>query len=73
MNNLLVKKHVNSIAILVFVFSFSIIMTFEPAIIFKKDGSLRNFGVGYKQKTIAPAWLIAIILAIFSYLFALLH
>ena len=35
--------------------------------IFENDGSLRHFGMGYSKRSIIPAWLFAIILAIFSY------
>ena len=34
---------------------------------YNKDGSLRQFGIGYQKKTILPAWLIAIVVAIMSY------
>jgi hypothetical protein len=35
---------------------------------YNEDGSFREFGIGYKKKTVVPAWLVAIIVAIFSYL-----
>ena len=40
----------------------------KPTIIFDKNGKLREFGIGYKNKTILPIWLAIIIIAIFSYL-----
>jgi hypothetical protein len=38
---------------------------------YNEDGSLRQFGIGFQRKTVVPAWLVAIILAILSYLFVL--
>jgi hypothetical protein len=33
----------------------------------EKNGSFRQFGVGYKNTTILPLWLVSIMLAILSY------
>ena len=68
MNRLFVRRHVNTFAILLFVTLFVILNYVKPAIIFKDDGSLREFGVGYKNKTILPIWLATIMLAFLSYL-----
>ncbi len=46
---------------------------FKPAFIFKRDGTLREFGLGFRNKTVIPAWLLAIILAIISYLSVLYY
>jgi hypothetical protein len=56
-----------SIAILLLLFGFFIIYVFKPTIIYNKDGSLRQFGVGYRKKTVFPMWLVVFILAIFCY------
>ena len=45
----------------------------KPAFLYNRDGSIRDFGVGYKNKTIVPLWLFSIILSIFSYLFVLYY
>ena len=73
MNRLFVRRHVNTFAILLFVTLFVILNYVKPAIIFKDDGSLREFGVGYKNKTIVPIWLATIILAFLSYLAVLYY
>ena len=52
---------------------FGIVMMLKPDFLFKNDGSIREFGVGYKNKTILPIWLLAIILGILSYLFVLYY
>ena len=57
-----------SITIIVFVLSYYLIQCCAPSFLYKKNGELRQFGIGYKEKTILPAWLISIVLAILSYI-----
>ena len=45
----------------------------KPAFIYNADGSLKQFGLGKKSKTVIPIWFISLILAIFSYLFVLYY
>ena len=52
---------------MLFVTCFYYICFTQPKCFFKEDGSVRQFGIGYKKKTILPIWLAAIILAILSY------
>jgi len=54
-----------------FVIIFCAIQMVAPHFLYNEDGSLRQFGIGYKKKTVIPNWLVALILAIFSYLFVL--
>ena len=56
-----------------FLVLFIIVITFKPGFVFDKNGKPREFGLGYKNKTVVPIWLIVIILAIFSYLFVLYY
>jgi len=35
---------------------------------YNEQGGFRQFGIGYKQKTVIPIWIAAIVLAILSYL-----
>ena len=60
-----------NIAIGIFIVLFTIIHITKPVFIYNNDGGFRQFGVGYKHKTVIPIWLVAIILAILSYLFVL--
>jgi hypothetical protein len=39
----------------------------KPAFLYNKDGTLREFGVGFKKRTVVPLWLITIFIAIISY------
>jgi ABC-type multidrug transport system permease subunit len=62
-----IQKNVTVVSIILFVIIFSIIQFTKPAFLYKKDGSIREFGVGYTNKTILPIWLLSIILGILSY------
>lgn len=61
-----------NIAILIFLLAFAVIHIYKPMLMYTKEGGFRPFGVGYKHKTVVPIWIIAIILAIFSYLAVLM-
>ena len=67
MERAVVRKHIVSTAILIFLFSYSVILMSKPHFLFNKDGSLREFGIGYKKRTVIPAWLLSIVLGILSY------
>jgi hypothetical protein len=56
-----------SIAILIFLVIFSIIHYLKPGLLYTKEGGFREFGVGYRNKTVIPIWVVSIILAILSY------
>jgi hypothetical protein len=58
-------------AILIFLILFSLVHYTKPGFAYNRHGGFRTFGIGYKHKTVVPIWLIAIILAIFCYLFVL--
>ena len=55
------------IAILLFIMVLSAIHSLKPRIIYNEEGGFRQFGIGYKQKTIVPIWIASIILAILCY------
>jgi len=57
-----------NIAVFIFLVLFTIIHITKPVFIYNNEGGFRQFGVGYKHKTVVPIWLVAIILAILSYL-----
>ncbi len=67
-NIFFIRQNLTFFSIALFIIIFSAIFFIKPLFLFKPDGSLRDFGVGYKNKTIMPFWLLSIILAIFSYL-----
>jgi len=57
-----------NIAVFIFLMLFTIVHITKPTFIYNNEGGFRQFGVGYKNKTVIPIWLVAIILAILSYL-----
>jgi hypothetical protein len=61
------KQNTLIYAILVFLILFSIFHYIKPGFAYNELGGFRQFGVGYKNKTIFPIWVVAIILAIFSF------
>ena len=45
-----------------------------PGFLYYPEGAgLRSFGVGYRNKTILPLWLLTIVLAIVSYFFVICY
>jgi uncharacterized membrane protein YozB (DUF420 family) len=67
------RNNITLVSILLFIIIFVIIHIIKPDFLYYKDGSIREFGVGYKNKTIMPLWLFSIILGILSYLAVLYY
>lgn len=68
MNRMYLRKNITYISVIIFLIFFSMIYYFKPQFAFNDDGTIKNFGVGYKSKTVVPLWLVVIFLAIFIYL-----
>jgi hypothetical protein len=68
-----VNTHKVNIAILLFLALFSIVHITKPSLLYSDEGGFRQFGVGYRHKTVIPIWGVAIVLAIFSYLAVLAY
>jgi hypothetical protein len=66
-NQFVSREALSIIAVFIFIILFGIINAFRPSIIYNKDLSFRRFGIGYKNKTVVPIWLMSIILAILVY------
>ena len=60
-------------SIVLFLILFGIIIFGNPSYLFMQDGSFRQFGIGYRNKTIFPIWLLSIILGILCYLYVLYY
>jgi len=56
------------IAIALFLIIYGIIQIIKPSCFYNTDGSFREFGIGYRNKTILPIWLMSIVLGILCYL-----
>jgi hypothetical protein len=68
-----IRQHITLISIILFVFVFGLIVMIKPAFLYNRDGSVREFGIGYKNKTILPIWLLSLILGIASYLIVMFY
>jgi len=68
-----VRENITLFAIILFVIIFGTIQLMKPNCFYNRDGSLRDFGVGYRNKTILPVWLLSILLGILSYLAVLYY
>jgi hypothetical protein len=65
------RKNKTLAAIIIFLMIFGIVQLMKPSFLYARDGSIREFGVGYRNKTILPLWLFSIILGILSYIIVL--
>lgn len=68
-----IRKNVPLVSIILFIIIFGSIQILKPSFLYNKDGSLREFGVGYKNKTILPVWMLSLVLGILSYLLVLFY
>ena len=68
-----ILNHISAVSIIIFIVAFAIVQLTRPAILYNADGSLKQFGLGKRSKTVIPIWLVTMILAIFSYLFVLYY
>jgi uncharacterized membrane protein YozB (DUF420 family) len=69
----LIRENITFVSILLFLIIFGIIQMIKPKFLYNLDGSIREFGIGYKNKTIMPIWLLSIVLGILCYLFVLYY
>ena len=64
-----VRYHKLNVAIFLFVLLFTIVHVNKPGLLYNSNGAFREFGLGYRNKTVIPIWIVAIVLAILCYLF----
>jgi hypothetical protein len=63
-----IRENPTLVAVIVFLIIFGVIQILRPSCFYNKDGSIREFGIGYKNKTIFPIWLLSLLLGILCYL-----
>ena len=73
MNRVYIRENAPLFAIILFLIMFGSIQMIKPSCLYNNDGSIREFGVGYRNKTIMPIWLLSLILGILSYLFVMYY
>ena len=64
----LIRENKTLVSTILFLIIFGFIQFLKPSFLYNSDGSIREFGVGYRNKTILPLWIISICLGIISYL-----
>ena len=62
-----VRFHKLSVALVIFLVLMGILHTVKPALVYDRQGRFREFGLGYRNCTVFPIWLMSVLLAIFSY------
>lgn len=62
-----------SISITLFLIVMATIHVTKPSIMYNTDGSFKQFGLGYRKKTVVPIWIIAIMAAIMCYMLVLYY
>jgi len=68
-----IQRNIPLTAILIFMIVFILTQVSKPFIFYNLDGSMRMFGVGYRNKTILPVWLLSIFIGILSYIAVLYY
>ncbi len=61
------RKYATTISIVLFAIIYAVLSVYKPAMMFSKDGDIREFGVGQSNKTIMPLWLVSLLLGIMCY------
>ena len=56
-----------TIAILLFLGLFGTIHWIKPVLIYKPNGTLRTFGIGYRNKTVTPLGFVVFLMSILAY------
>jgi hypothetical protein len=66
---------INKVSVSIFLFLLILISIHitKPCMIYTPDGGFREFGLGFRNKTMFPIWIVSIISAILSYLFVLYY
>ena len=65
------RNNTTLVSIVIFLIIFGVIQMITPSFLYNKDGSIREFGIGYRNKTILPLWLFSIVLGILTYVMTL--
>ena len=69
MYNDFLKPNQVTYSIALFIVTMVIIQYTKPGFLYNQNGSFKIFGLGYRNKTVIPIWLVSLVLAILSYVF----
>jgi uncharacterized membrane protein YidH (DUF202 family) len=73
MYRIYIRENITLVSIVLFIIIFGSIQMMKPTCFYNRDGSIREFGVGYTNKTILPIWLLSLVLGILCYLAVLYY
>ena len=62
-----IKSNIAMVSIIIYITIYCIIIYIKPSFLYNKNGTLRESGIGTKNNTVIPAWLLAILISISSY------
>ena len=68
-----ISSHNLLVSVILYVVIIGVVFYYKPHLFYNTDGSLKQFGIGYKNKTILPIWLFFIVLGILCYLIILYY
>ncbi len=68
-----IRRNIVTFSILIYICIYMLIMYIRPSFLFQKNGSLREFGIGYRNKTIIPVWFLAVFISTLSYFFVMYY
>ena len=68
-----IRENVTLVSVVIFIIIFGTIQMMKPTCLYNRDGSIREFGIGYRNKTIFPIWLLSLSLGILCYLFVMYY
>lgn len=68
-----IRENITLVSVVMFIIIFGTIQMMKPACLYNRDGSIREFGIGYRNKTIFPIWLLSLCLGILCYLFVMYY
>lgn len=68
-----IRNNITTVSISIFLTVYMLINYYKPSLLYNRDGSLRQFGLNNSKKTVFPAWLLALLISILSYVFVLYY
>ena len=68
-----IRENITLVSVVMVIIIFGTIQMMKPTCLYNRDGSIREFGIGYRNKTIFPIWLLSLCLGILCYLFVMYY
>lgn len=62
-----------TLSIIIYILLCGFVHILKPRYIYNENGSFKEFGIGYKKKTVIPIWLCMILISILTYFFVFLY